>query len=582
MPARLLENHEPLPANVAGVARMLILGLLLIACLAPAIARAQPALFRVNAGGDAQAPLNGGVGWDVDTAAAPSAYHVAGSNVAAFAGGTFHPSVPAGTPPGIFDTERWDPSGGEAMQWNFPVGSAGTYEVRLYFKNGYTGTSTVGTRVFNVLIEGVPVLTNYDIIADVGHQVAIMKSFVVTSDANLDIDFQHVVENPLINGIEIVAVSTEGYLLATPSALDFGMVEVGTPAALPLTLRNLGSTTGIAIDPFTVATDFQASFGGMVLAPGASTVVMVTFDPAIGSGATQESLAITHDGSNSPLGVPLGGFSFDPGAAPIAFNGHTLVGTGSNNPTSLEFRARRAPVRQPAGRPDQGLHHRAQRQRGNHLVHGHRHRDHQRGAGDPEPQRRRQRRARHHHAPGHRPGRRRRRRQPGHLRRLFRSADRGQQRLGTGHQFGHHLASDLDRFGLGPRAAGAGPAAFGREPLHQRPRSRRSGQRPVRHAGRQHEQGRPEQQFLAMSRVRALGGAAGRGPGHARGHAGPGRRLRQPVRPGPGHHRRPDASGQPDANDPFGGNNGLNQAIWDPTGRCRSIRPATATPTTSC
>ncbi|MBK7671262.1 MAG: T9SS type A sorting domain-containing protein [bacterium] len=337
MPARFLENHEPLPANVAGVARMLILGLLLITCLAPANARAQTALFRVNAGGDAQAPLNGGVGWDVDTAAAPSAYHVAGSNVAAFAGGTFHPSVPAGTPPGIFDTERWDPSGGDAMQWNFPVGSAGTYEVRLYFKNGYTGTSTVGTRVFNVLIEGVPVLTNYDIIADVGHQVAIMKSFVVTSDANLDIDFQHVVENPLINGIEIVAVSTEGYLLATPSALDFGMVEVGTPAALPLTLRNLGSTTGIAIDPFTVATDFQASFGGMVLAPGASTVVMVTFDPAIGSGATQESLAITHGGSNSPLGVPLSGFSFDPGAAPIAFNGHTLGGTGSNNPTSLEF-----------------------------------------------------------------------------------------------------------------------------------------------------------------------------------------------------------------------------------------------------
>ena len=28
----------------------------------------------------------------------------------------------------------------------------------------------------------------------------------------------------------------------------------------------------------------------------------------------------------------------------------------------------------------------------------------------------------------------------------------------------------------------------------------------------------------------------------------------------------PTRPGSPDANDPFGGNNGLNQAIWDPTG----------------
>ena len=46
-----------------------------------------------------------------------------------------------------------------------------------------------------------------------------MKSFIVTSDANLNIDFEHVTENPLINGIEIVAVATEGYLLASPASL---------------------------------------------------------------------------------------------------------------------------------------------------------------------------------------------------------------------------------------------------------------------------------------------------------------------------------------------------------------------------
>lgn len=321
----------------SGVARLVALCLLLAVGLVPLTANAQVTLFRVNAGGAAKGALDAGIGWDVDTAASPSAYVLAGTNVSSFTGGSVDASVPASTPASIFDSERWDPTGGSEMQWDFPVGTPGTYEVHLYFKNGYSGTSTVGTRVFNVLIEGVPVLTNYDIVADVGNQVGTMKSFVVTSDANLDIDFEHVVENPLINAIEIVAVSTEGYLLASPSSLNFGTVEVGTPAALPLTLQNLGSATSIVVSPFAIATDFQASFAGTTLAPGASTVIMVTFDPAIGAGNTQESLAITHDGNNSPVNVGLNGFSFDPGAAPIAFNGHQLSGISSSNPTSLQF-----------------------------------------------------------------------------------------------------------------------------------------------------------------------------------------------------------------------------------------------------
>jgi hypothetical protein len=48
------------------------------------------------------------------------------------------------------------------------------------------------------------VLDNYDIAAEVGHNVGTMKSFIVTSDGNIDLDFGHVVENPLVNAIEVV------------------------------------------------------------------------------------------------------------------------------------------------------------------------------------------------------------------------------------------------------------------------------------------------------------------------------------------------------------------------------------------
>ena len=80
---------------------------------------------------------------------------------------------------------------------------AGTnLQVRLYFINQYPGTAGVGQRVFDVAVED-QVLNDYDIVADVGDRVGTMKNFNVTSDGNVNIDLSHVVENPLVNGIEI-------------------------------------------------------------------------------------------------------------------------------------------------------------------------------------------------------------------------------------------------------------------------------------------------------------------------------------------------------------------------------------------
>ncbi len=114
-----------------------------------------------------------------------------------------HPSLPAGTPGGLFQTERWDVAAGAEMQWDFPV-TAGNYEVRLYFAETYNVTQVVGGRIFDVSIENNLVLDNYDIFADVGANRAVMKSFIVSANSNLDIDFTRVIENPTINAIEIL------------------------------------------------------------------------------------------------------------------------------------------------------------------------------------------------------------------------------------------------------------------------------------------------------------------------------------------------------------------------------------------
>ena len=164
-------------------------------------------LYRVDTGGPELASLDGGPAWAEDDDAQQSQYDNQQSSDASWSPvPNVNSSVPATTPSAIFNTERWSPTDSPPMTWTFPV-PAGTHtQVRLYFANRYTGTSGTGQRVFNVAINGNTVLNRYDIVADVGDQTGTMKSFNVTAPANgqVTITFTHVVENPLVDGIEIV------------------------------------------------------------------------------------------------------------------------------------------------------------------------------------------------------------------------------------------------------------------------------------------------------------------------------------------------------------------------------------------
>jgi alkaline phosphatase D len=166
-------------------------------------------VHRINAGGTTQ---SGSPNWTADTAASPSPFsnfatgnH--GVNTTTAAINISHPSVPAGTPMAVFQTNRVDKVGGSEMQWNLPV-APGQYEVRLYFAETWTGAFSVGTRRFDVVIEGATALDNYDIFADAGARTGVVKTFLVTADSNLDIDFFHVTNNPQVSAIEVLTVGT--------------------------------------------------------------------------------------------------------------------------------------------------------------------------------------------------------------------------------------------------------------------------------------------------------------------------------------------------------------------------------------
>ncbi len=187
------------------------------------IGSGEDVLFRVNAGGPAVAAFDGGIAWAADNGTT-SPWRNSGSNAAGWTPvGSLTDNVPGATPGEIFSTERWDPGsagdGGE-MQWSIPIADGTDVLVRLYIANRCTCTDQIGERIYDISIEDNVVLDDYDIVADIGHDIGTMKEFAVTSDGVINIDFGHVFENPLINGIEIVEVDSDPDPAPEPPAAE--------------------------------------------------------------------------------------------------------------------------------------------------------------------------------------------------------------------------------------------------------------------------------------------------------------------------------------------------------------------------
>ncbi len=135
-------------------------------------------------------------------------------------------TVTGTTDPALYQSERWDPSGGEELRYSLPLAD-GTYVVRLHFADIYSGTNQPGKRAFDISIEGLTVLEDLDVVAEVGPLTARDVTFTVdVADGVLDIEFFHKIENPKVNAIEVF--STGGPPITPAHVMD----EDGWPAAL--------------------------------------------------------------------------------------------------------------------------------------------------------------------------------------------------------------------------------------------------------------------------------------------------------------------------------------------------------------
>jgi Malectin domain/Carboxypeptidase regulatory-like domain/Glycosyl hydrolase family 52/Domain of unknown function (DUF4965) len=119
-----------------------------------------------------------------------------------FSGGTAYTAksgtTVTGTPdPKLYLTQRYG-----AFSYSIPE-AAGSYQVTLKFAE--VAKSGVGTRVFSVQAEGATVLSNLDVFAEVGENVADDKTFTVpVTDGALTLNFVTGVQNPMVEGIQVV------------------------------------------------------------------------------------------------------------------------------------------------------------------------------------------------------------------------------------------------------------------------------------------------------------------------------------------------------------------------------------------
>jgi N-acetylneuraminic acid mutarotase/glucose/arabinose dehydrogenase len=129
-----------------------------------------------------------------------------------------------------------------AFSYAIPISSGGQYVVRLHFAELFF--SSAGVRRFNVDIEGVRVLSSFDIYAQAGHGSAITRSYTTTvTDGTLNLAFSKVFDNAAVQAIDVYPAAG-GVDLSAPTFATIPEPENATyttPPSVTMAISDNGS-----------------------------------------------------------------------------------------------------------------------------------------------------------------------------------------------------------------------------------------------------------------------------------------------------------------------------------------------------
>jgi hypothetical protein len=117
------------------------------------------------------------------------------------------------------------------FSYGLPSGN-GTFDVTLHFAETYWGsraTGGVGSRRFNVYVENVKRLSDYDIVAKAGGAMRAVKETirVTVTDGILNLYFaKGLADNPLLSALEVVAVTAPARVAAAGEGTEAGQMHL--------------------------------------------------------------------------------------------------------------------------------------------------------------------------------------------------------------------------------------------------------------------------------------------------------------------------------------------------------------------
>jgi hypothetical protein len=209
----LLVGHSKInETKLGGIMRRFVATTAILVFFLAISTSAQQKPIRVNCGGPSYTDSKGQV-WQADTG---------------FTGGTATSTSMkiAATPDSpLFQTARVNNTS-SPVTYTFPVAS-GNYHVNLFFAETSRQLDSVGARVFNVQMQGIPTFTRLDIFAEAGAGTALVEGAdIPVANGMVNIEFDNVMQNAKIDAIEIIPLSN-----ATPIvALSF-MYPDATPVS---------------------------------------------------------------------------------------------------------------------------------------------------------------------------------------------------------------------------------------------------------------------------------------------------------------------------------------------------------------
>lgn len=215
-----------------------------------AIGAAEPPVAAVNAGGDDLVTTSGDL-FAADTMSPSSAAYFSGGRPRSVPGavtGTADPDLSSTTRAGA----RFEFAAGDVIP--------GSYEITFHFVE--PEAAQPGDRVFDVTVEGVTVLDDFDIVAAAGGTLVAHATTVTAdvTDGTLDVAFVRAAGRAVVAAVAVRQTGyTPGAVTVAPSALDFGSVVVGIVGEEGATVTNGGDSVVTLLSTQVAGTGFAVA-----------------------------------------------------------------------------------------------------------------------------------------------------------------------------------------------------------------------------------------------------------------------------------------------------------------------------------